>query len=116
MDWPGAIETAQEIDIETTAGTVTHRTTIWSVVEDGAVYVRSLRGGAGRWYREVTATPEAVVHVGGEAIPVLAVPAPDEESVERASAGYRRKYAGSPYVETMTRPEILATTLRLEPR
>src|SRR4051812_29684668 len=103
MDWPGRLETAREVDIETrrSADAPAHRTTIWQVVEDGQVYVRSIRGGAGRWYRELAANPVATVHVQGEAVPVRAVSATDADSVERANAGYRRKYADSSSVESM---------------
>jgi hypothetical protein len=118
MSWPGRLEAAAEVDIETQRaedGPV-HRTTIWAVVTDGVVYVRSLRGGAGRWYQELRANPRAVVHVEGESIPVTAVPAVDPESVERASDGFRRKYKDSPHMPPMIADEILDTTLRLEPR
>jgi hypothetical protein len=117
MDWPGQLETVDEVDIETRSadGTV-HRTTIWPVVDQGTVYVRSLRGAAGRWYREATANSDVVLHLEGEAIPVRATAAPGPESVEGANAGYRRKYADSPYLASMTRDEILDSTLRLEPR
>ena len=117
MDWPSDLETVPEIDVETrSANGEVHRTTIWPVVDGGDVYVRSLRGSAGRWYMELMAEPDAVVHVEGEAVPVRAVPAPDVESIGRANAGYQRKYADSPYLGTMTREEILGTTVRLEPR
>jgi hypothetical protein len=86
------------------------------VVEDGEAYVRSYRGPAGRWYRELTANPVAILHADGESITVRALPARDPESVERASAGYRRKYARDPDLAAMLRDEIFATTLRLEPR
>ena len=87
MDWPEALEAAQEIEIETRrdADSPVHRTTVWPVVEEGQVFVRSLRGDAGRWYREMSANPEAVVHLDDESIDVLAVPAPDAQSAERAS-------------------------------
>jgi hypothetical protein len=118
MPWPGSLDAAEEVDIETTRGpgAPVHRTTIWPVVEDGEVYVRSLKGDAGRWYREALANPEVVIHANGDAYPARAVHAPDEESMGRASAGLQRKYADSPYLETMIRDEILETTLRLEPR
>jgi hypothetical protein len=117
MDWPGHIEAVREVDIETRRAddAPAHRTTIWAVVEGGDVYVRSWRGRAARWHREITANPVAVLHVGGEAIPVRAVAATDPESVERASAGYRRKYADSRVMASMVRNEILDTTIRLEP-
>jgi hypothetical protein len=117
MNWPSDLETVPEIDIETQGvhGEV-HRTTIWAVVDGGDVYVRSLRGSAGRWYQELMAGPDAVIHVAGEAVPVHAMPAPDVESIGRANAGYQRKYADSPFLGTMTREEILGTTVRFEPR
>jgi hypothetical protein len=117
MDWPGEIEAVREVDIETRRAedAPAHRTTIWAVVENGDVYVRSWRGSAGRWHRELAANPVAVLHVGGESIPVRAVAAKDPDSVERASAGYRRKYADSPSMASMVRDEILDTTVRLEP-
>ena len=116
VDWPGQIDAVPEVDIETRRAddAPAHRTTIWVVVEDGDVYVRSWRGAGGRWHRELTANPAAVLHVEGEAVPVRAIVAADPDSVERASAGYLRKYADSPFVGSMLRDEILGTTLRLE--
>jgi hypothetical protein len=118
MDWPGPLETVEEVDIETTRGgdAPVHRTTIWVVVQDGEVYIRSLRGEEGRWFRELIAKPDAVLHVEGEAVPLRAIRAADPESVERATAGFRAKYADSPYLDSMIRDEIASTTVRLEPR
>jgi hypothetical protein len=118
MDWPGPIDSQREIDIETSRApdAPVHRTTIWVVVEDGDVYIRSLKGDDGRWYRELTANPDAVVHVGGETVPVRAVPARDAESIERASEGLRRKYSDSRSLQPMLEEDILHTTVKLEPR
>jgi hypothetical protein len=118
MEWPGRLETVREVDIETRAAAdaPVHRTTIWVVVSDGEVYVRSEYGQKGRWFRELMANPDSVLHVGDEAIPVHAVRADDPESVGRASAAYRAKYGDSSVVEFMTRDEIAPTTVRLEPR
>jgi hypothetical protein len=118
MDWPGRLETVREVDIETrrAADAPVHRTTIWVVVADGDVYVRSEFGEKGRWWRELMANPDTVLHVEGEAIPVHAVRADDPESVERASAGYGKKYGDSSAMELMIRDEIAPTTVRLEPR
>jgi hypothetical protein len=118
MDWPGRIETAREVEIETRRGpdAPAHRTVIWAVVSDGEVFVRSVRGERGRWYRELMANPEGVLHVDGEAIPVRAVSTPDPESVERATRGFHRKYAKSPSLKLMIKDEIAPTTVRLEPR
>jgi hypothetical protein len=113
MDWPGPLAVMREVDIETAGG---RRTTIWPVVVEGQVYIRSWLGERGLWYREIVANPDAVLHVGREAVPVRAVAAADPESVQRASAGLRRKYAGSQSLASMVRGEILGTTLRLVPR
>jgi len=118
VDWPGKLETVREVDVETRMAddAPAHRTTIWTVVDDGEVYVRSLRGHAGRWYRELMANPEAILHVADEAVSVRAIAAADPDSVAHANAGYQRKYADSPYLGAMTADEILDTTVRLEPR
>jgi hypothetical protein len=118
MEWPGPLGSVREVDIETSrgSGAPVHRTTIWPVVGDGEVFVRSLRGGDGRWYREVMANPEAVLHVEGDAVPVRAVRAADPESVARATRGFREKYADSPNLGSMIRDEIAPTTIRLDPR
>jgi hypothetical protein len=118
MDWPERLETLREVDIETrpAADGPVHRTTIWVVVAEGEVYVRSEYGEKARWFRELMASPDALLHVGSEAVPVHAARADDPESVERASAGYRAKYGDSSAMRVMLRDEIAPTTVRLEPR
>ena len=118
MAWPDSIDGAHEVDLETSEGegAPTHRTTIWAVVADGDVYVRSLRGRRGRWYRELMASGEGVLHAGGDSYPVRAVQAADSESIERTSEGFRRKYPASRSLDSMLVEDILDTTVRLEPR
>jgi hypothetical protein len=118
MDWPDRIDTAREVDIETREGegAPVHRTTIWAVVDDGEVYVRSLKGTSGGWYRELMSDPAAVVHVEDDAFPVQAVQATDPQSIERASDALRRKYSDSRSLDSMLADDILETTVRLEPR
>ena len=48
---------------------------------------------------------------GATAIP----PATDPDSIERTSAGFLRKYASDPAAKAMVGPDVLETTLRLEP-
>lgn len=93
------------------------RTIIWVVVDDGTVYVRSVRGERGHWFQAALDKPSEVALVAGEQpIPVVAVPATDESSVSRCSGALERKYAGDPDTPSMLRPAVLGTTLRLEPR
>jgi hypothetical protein len=117
MDWPGQIGATREIEIETRKAedAPAHRTPIWIVVNGGDVFVRSVRGKEGRWYREISANPAAVIHVDGESVPVRATAAADPESVQRATAGYESKYSDSSALDSVLRDEILDTTLRLEP-
>jgi hypothetical protein len=108
-----------EVRIETRrdANAPAHRTIIWVVTFGGDVFVRSVRGPQGRWYREVSANPAAALHVGDRRIPVRAVSEDDEATIERVSEAYRSKYEESAPGPTraMVRPETLPTTLRLEP-
>ncbi|MGO8949506.1 MAG: nitroreductase/quinone reductase family protein [Ktedonobacterales bacterium] len=109
----------QEIQIETRqpgANASAHRTTIWVVVVSDDVFVRSVRGSAGRWYQEITANPTATVHINGQQILVRAVPVTDGATNARVSDEYRRKYRNDSSLPSMVRDEILPMTLRLEPR
>jgi hypothetical protein len=92
-----------------------HRVTIWAVVDDDRVFVRSWKGPEARWYREIQANPAAALIVDGQRFAVTAVPATDPDSVERTNNGFRRKYAGNPGAEAMCAENLLETTLRLEP-
>ena len=108
--------TTEEVRVETTRpdGT-THRTTIWIMTDGDDVFVRSVRGERGRWYRDLVANPDLVVRAGKRAIAARAVPAADDDSVARCSAALEQKYKGIPGLEPMLRPDTFATTLRLEP-
>jgi hypothetical protein len=118
MGWPHEIDSAREVDIETRRDddAPAHRTTIWAVVDGGDVFVRSLRGTRGRWYRELMANGDAVLYVDGDSFPVHAVQAADADSIERTNEGYRRKYQSSRSLDSMLADDILETTVRLEPR
>lgn len=106
-----------EVDVETRAadGTV-HRTIIWVVVTDGIAYIRSYRGPGARWYREISADPDGAIIAGDRRIEVRAVPAIDEASIDACSQGLWAKYARDPATPAMVAPNVLPTTLRLEPR
>jgi hypothetical protein len=108
-----------EIEIETSRGdgAPIHRTTIWIVVEDGTAYVRSVRGPAGRWYRELVANPRGAVHAAQDSVAVVASPDTDSATVARVSDAidrkYRQRWPGP--TAAMLREDTLPTTLRLEP-
>src|SRR4029453_1852393 len=107
-----------EVDIETRAGpdAPAHRTTIWVVVDGDAAYVRSVRGARGRWYREATTYPEAVLHAGGRQMPVHVERVSDAATIARVSDAFLQKYVQWPNdARAMVRDEVLPTTLRLHP-
>lgn len=112
------IDAAYEVDIETTRPDGTTRsTTIWAVVEDGEVLVRSWKGDRGYWYQAVMDRPgDVALVVDGERLPVRAVVADDAESIARCSRGLSAKYKGDPSTPSMLLPHVLNTTVRLEPR
>ena len=89
---------------------------IWVVVADDEVFVRSVRGSKGRWYRDLATGGSATLEFGGRRLGVQALPVSDAEAIARASREYLRKYQPSPYAQSMVRAEVLPTTLRLEPR
>ena len=106
----------KEIEIETrSASGEVHRTIIWPLVRDGVVYLRSYKGPSGRWYREALADPDVALLSDGTRIEGRAVPATDAASIEACSQALRDKYRRSYSLEAMLTPEVLPTTLRIEP-
>jgi hypothetical protein len=107
------------INKEVTIRTARHPDTaviIWAVVAaDDAVYVRSVKGVQGRWYRDLASDGRATLQVIGQSISVQAIAAADDVSVAQASEAFREKYRRSSYVGSIVRAEVLSTTLRLEP-
>ena len=110
------LDGTEEIEIETQAPDKAARlTVIWVVVDDGEVFVRTYRGAGSRWFKDVAANPAVAIHVDGKRLPATAIPATDPDAIERASTGFLRKYGDDPASRAMVKPEILDTTLRLEP-
>ena len=99
------------------ASSPAHETVIWAVVVDGGAFVRSVRGGKGRPYREASANPEVTLRVNDKRAPVLAVSEADARIIEGVSEAIRDKYGASFPGPTaaLLREEVLATTLRLLP-
>ena len=68
------------------------------------------------WYRDLAAGGPATLELGGRRLAVQAVPASDAAAIARASCEYLRKYGSSSHAQAMVKPDMLSTTLRLEPR
>jgi hypothetical protein len=109
------LDRTKEVDIETRSpqGRV-HSVTIWVVVDGDDVFIRAVRGKTSRWFRELLASGGALV-ANRRRIPVRAVLAADPQSIKRTSDGYRKKYRKGSSLDSMLVPEVLDTTVRLEP-
>jgi hypothetical protein len=110
------LEDVEEVGIEPASpGGRSRKRIIWVMVAEGDVYVRSVRGERGRWYRDLMETQRGVLHAGKRQIDVRAIPAADERSIEACNEGLRRKYTGIPGFAPMFEEHTLPTTLRLVP-
>jgi hypothetical protein len=89
--------------------------TIWVVVSGDDAFVRSFKGPGGRWYRGVAARGTAELEVAGRRLPVRAAVVADAATIDQVSRAFLSKYADSAYAPQMVRPDVLGTTLRLEP-
>lgn len=110
---------SDEVQLETRrdAKSPVHRTTIWIVPTKDGVYVRSVRGGKGRWYQEAIANPNVAVHVGRQKVTARAEHERNPAVIKEVSDAYRAKYGERWPSETkpMLRESTLPTTLRLTP-
>ena len=107
------IATFKEPVIETRSGDRAYRTIIWAVVAADNVYVRSFMGDKGKWYQRATTDPEVALVLDDVRIAFRAVP--DTDNTEAVSEAFRAKHGKGKSVDAMVRPEVLHTTLRLDP-
>ena len=108
---------AEEVDVAavTRDGTVRNRVTIWLVPHGEDLYVRSVRGRKGAWYRAVQGTKNGRIWAGQFERDVRfeeAAAANDE--IDAAYRSKYRRYAGRILNSVLT-PEARSTTLRLVP-
>jgi hypothetical protein len=111
----GALHKAKEVRIRpgksTKPGVI-----IWVVTAGDQAYVRSVKGPDGKWFKSLSVHGEGTLEIDHRLVPVAAHPVTDKPTIDAVSAEYLRKYATSPYAQSIVRPDTLPTTLRLEPR
>jgi hypothetical protein len=109
---------ADEIQIapEKSDGTLRSPTTIWIVRSGEEMYVRSVNGPGGHWYRTAEGTHRGQIRADGATKDVAFVDEADPAVNEQVDAAYMAKYGSTPYAEPMIRPGPRDTTLRLIPR
>lgn len=90
-------------------------TWIWSVVVDGALYVRPYNGRSSRRYQAAMRQRAGRITAAGLTKDVTFEPA-DHRINDRIDDAYRAKYKGSPYLDPMIDTRVRTTTVRVVPR
>jgi hypothetical protein len=112
------IGAAKELEIASlqSDGTLRNSVTIWVVRVGDDLYVRSVNGRSGSWFRDAQERHAAHIHVGGVDKDVLLVET--DESTDEIDAAYHAKYHrySASIVNTTLTPQARAATLKLTPR
>ncbi|MFF2452865.1 DUF2255 family protein [Isoptericola sp. NPDC058082] len=95
-------------------GTLRTPRIVWHVVVDGALYLRSVRGTEGAWYRGVQRTGTGEIDAGGVRAEVTFTR--DDAHDDAIDRAYHAKYGDGSAVRSVTSPTARSTTLRVEPR
>ena len=89
-------------------------TWIWSVVVDGALYVRAYNGQNSRWYQAAMRQKAGRITAAGMTKDVSFEPL-DRPISDRIDDAYRAKYKGSPYLSEMIGAGARAATVKVMP-
>jgi hypothetical protein len=89
-------------------------TWIWSVVVDGALYVRAYNGHNSRWYKAAMDQKAGRITAAGMTKEVM-FEAVDDDINDRVDNAYRMKYRRSPYLDSMLSAHARGTTVRIRP-
>ena len=87
---------------------------VWHVVVDGELYLRSVRGPEGQWYKGVARTLEGFLQWGGHTREVAF--ARDASRDAAIDAAYMEKYGNGSATRAITDTLAAQTTLRVDPR
>jgi len=99
-------------------GTLRRPVIVWVVRDGDDLYVRSMHGRAGTWFRGTQTRHEGHIRAGGVDKDVTFVVDADPAANERIDAAYRSKYHryGASDVGGVVNPESRASTIKLVPR
>ena len=112
------IGAAQELRLESERrdGTLRDPVTMWVARVEGGVYVGSVRGRDGAWFRGTQTRRQGRIHAGGVSKDVRFQDA-DPGVLDAVEAAYRVKYAAYPDIlERSITPQLRAAILQLVPR
>jgi hypothetical protein len=98
-------------------GTLRKLVIIWVIRVGDGLYVRSVKGHSGAWYRGVLESHEGQIQAGGIDKDVTFVEEAAPAINAQIDAAYRTKYRRYPQdVAPMVTPEVVSTTIKLVPR
>jgi hypothetical protein len=111
------IAATREIEVSSLRedGALTKPVTIWCVRVEGELYIRSVRGDAGGWFRSAEQRHEGRIEADDVAVDVYFEDAPHHLDDEIDGA-YRMKYGDSKSLDSMIAEAAKATTIRVVPR
>jgi hypothetical protein len=109
-----AIAGANELSVAPSRddGTMESPRIVWVVRRGDDVYVRSVNGDEGAWFRVAQASHAGHISAGGLEVDISFEDA-DHALDDAIDDEYRRKYGRSSAVEHITSPKAQATTLRI---
>ena len=113
------IGTAEELQLASLRrdSTLRRRVIIWVVRVGDDIYVRSVNGREGAWFRAVQSRYEGNIWAGGVEKGVTFVEESDPDIHDQIDAAYLTKYQRYPqYVAPMVTSEVRAATLKLVPQ
>jgi len=113
------IEQADELQLASLRQDGTQRTpvTMWVVRDGNDLYVRSMHGRSGKWFRGAQTRHEGHIRAGGVDKDVKLDEA-DPAVNDRIDSAYRNKYRryGANIVGSVVNPDSRASTIKLVPR
>jgi hypothetical protein len=115
------IGTAEELDLRSLRddGTLRGPVTMWVVRDGDGLYVRSMHGRDGAWFRGTQTRHEGRIEAGGVGKDVTFADAGTDAALhDRIDAAYRAKYHryGANIVGGVVNPASRASTIKLVPR
>jgi hypothetical protein len=114
------IERAEELDLTSQRrdGSLRDPVTMWVVRDGDELYVRSMYGRAGAWFRGTQTRRQGRIHSGGVEKDVSFVIGVDPALHDRIDTAYRRKYRryGDRIVGGVVNPASRDSTIKLVPR
>jgi len=114
------VDQADELELASQRrdGSLRNPVTMWVVRDGDELYVRSMHGRSGAWFRGTQTRHQGHIRAGGVDKDVAFVVDADPAVNDRIDAGYRSKYRryGANIIGSVVNPESRASTIKLVPR